>query len=501
MIHDGGYLHHDSMNEGQLQQNPLAELIRETADKAASGALRLARKRAKVVIYFENGAIVFAASNLRAQRLSEFLKRSQILADKQLAELPANATDEELANLLVQREIMKPEALGTIRASHVSEILRSTLLWTDGDWQFDSRIRVAGDTRVTIDTKRLLLESARRLSAADIASRFCEQTETLEMTQSNGYSAQLLPAEAFVLSRLTGTTALNELLAVSGLSEEETLRAVYGLAMAGLVQRSAWPTVEISSGPGPAEKPPLAAAKQSKDVGNVNEKIDLQTLFTRLDEASNHYDVLGIGRHASAEEVKQAYHTLARRYHPDRFHQSEAELRGRVDSAFARIARAYELLADQTSRAAYDAQYTAQSSADQASSPSETVRAAPSAKRSGGERAESSFQQGLAALQQNQAEPALRFFAEAASLEPRRARYRAHYGRALIDNPKTRRAAEIELKAAIALEPENTSYRLMLAELYKALGLRRRAEGEIKRALVADPKNEAARSLLSSLKK
>jgi hypothetical protein len=41
----------------------------------------------------------------------------------------------------------------------------------------------------------------------------------------------------------------------------------------------------------------------------------------------------------------------------------------------------------------------------------------------------------------------------------------------------------------------------MLAELYKALGLRRRAAGEIQKALAADPKNESARSLLSSLKK
>jgi Tfp pilus assembly protein PilF len=70
----------------------------------------------------------------------------------------------------------------------------------------------------------------------------------------------------------------------------------------------------------------------------------------------------------------------------------------------------------------------------------------------------------------------------------------------LINDPKTRRLAEFELKAAIALEPDNTSYRVALAELYKALGLRRRAEGELQRALTVDPKNAAARTLLASLK-
>lgn len=104
-------------------------------------------------------------------------------------------------------------------------------------------------------------------------------------------------------------------------------------------------------------------------------------------------------------------------------------------------------------------------------------------------------------MNQKQAAQATRFFGEAASLEPRCARYRAEYGRALINDPQTRRIAEIELKAAIALEPANASYRVVLAELYLALGLRRRAEGELQRATVADPNNEEVRALLARLKK
>ena len=85
-------------------------------------------------------------------------------------------------------------------------------------------------------------------------------------------------------------------------------------------------------------------------------------------------------------------------------------------------------------------------------------------------------------------------------LSPREARYRAHYGHALIRQPTTRRMAETELQAALALEPDNTAYRVMLAELYKQLGLQRRAEGELQRALAVDPKHQAARTLLLSLK-
>jgi cytochrome c-type biogenesis protein CcmH/NrfG len=85
-------------------------------------------------------------------------------------------------------------------------------------------------------------------------------------------------------------------------------------------------------------------------------------------------------------------------------------------------------------------------------------------------------------------------------LSPREARYRAHYGQALIRQPNTRRIAETELQAALSLEPANSSYRVMLAELYKQVGLHKRAEGELERALAANPKNEEARSLLLNLR-
>ena len=85
-------------------------------------------------------------------------------------------------------------------------------------------------------------------------------------------------------------------------------------------------------------------------------------------------------------------------------------------------------------------------------------------------------------------------------LEPREARYHARYGSALMRRHDSRRTAETELRAALAIEPDNASFRVTLAELYQQLGLRRRALGEVARALAADPGNIAARELLSNLK-
>jgi curved DNA-binding protein CbpA len=480
-------------SKGQLAQKPVAELIREIGEASASGALRLERDRAKAVVYFENGSVAFAASNIRAHRLLEFLKRTGILDESAAGSFAPQATDDEVLNLLVETRRIRADRVGTIRANHVAEVLRGVLLWTDGDWQFDPRVRIAGDTRVAIDVRRLLLESTRHLPATYLSSRFTDTSERLELAQANGQHPSLLPAEAFVLSRINGPTTVSELLSVSGMNQEETLQSLYALAICGVVKRAAWATPQFNGS--------AAATAAVKSDAVAEEKVDtLEDFFARAELAANYYDLLGVGHQASADEVKNAYHSLARRYHPDRFHQADAQLRNQIESAFARVAQAYEVLGDQSSRATYDAQFAAPA-APSASKGATRERSPASPKEPTASRGELSFQKGVAAINQRQPQQALRYFAEAASIEPRCARYRAEYGRALISEPKTRRLAEFELKAAIALEPDNTSYRVALAELYKALGLRRRAEGELQRALTLDPKNAAARTLLASLKR
>jgi molecular chaperone DnaJ len=63
----------------------------------------------------------------------------------------------------------------------------------------------------------------------------------------------------------------------------------------------------------------------------------------------DYYEVLGVGRNATADEIKKSYRKVAMQYHPDRNPGDKS-----AEEKFKEAAEAYEVLSDQDKRAQYD---------------------------------------------------------------------------------------------------------------------------------------------------
>src|SRR3954464_1415274 len=75
--------------------------------------------------------------------------------------------------------------------------------------------------------------------------------------------------------------------------------------------------------------------------------------FVRMENKNmakrDYYEVLGVNRDASEEDIKKAYRKLAMKWHPDRNPDNP-----KAEEHFKEAKEAYEVLTDAQKRAAYD---------------------------------------------------------------------------------------------------------------------------------------------------
>lgn len=497
---------------GQLSEIPLIELIREISAKRISGRLLLEREKVKVAVYFRSGKVSFAASNLPNLRLGSYFVKQDLISEEDLFYLGKKTPDFDLARTLISENKVTAEQVSQLQSTQVRDILLVALLWTDGTWEFDDHAHLNEVISFDTDVISLLLETLRGLPASFITSRYRNSNELFSPVAAPPGGANLSPAEVFVMSRVESPITLNDLVIGSGLPEADVQRALYSLAIVGLIRRQNWKNAfrevtvepEIEATPTPVVEPEPAIVE--------NEEASIEIFLERIAHAATHYEVLNVAPKTSSADLKIAYYDLARNYHPDLFRNNAASSIARIESAFARITQAYDTLRDPTLRANYDSRLDSQArtaklaqSAPKATSIHESTGAptrvgpADESKETPEERAESLFKEGFAALELGQRNVALGLLGSAARAFPEEARYRAYYGRCLAMHESTRRLAETEIQTALKLDPNNSEYRLMLAELYRDLGFTVRARNEAERAVAADQNNRKARELLKTL--
>jgi curved DNA-binding protein CbpA len=503
--------------QGQLGDSFTPILIRDLAEKGASGLLRLSHGKNIKAIFFEAGSPVFAISNLSADQLETRLLQKGLATPEQIQIAKDRADNpNRLGSILVEQGVLSRENLRVVVRDQVMEIIRSTFDWSEGEFVFDERIRAAHDVTIDCTTQDVILDGMRHCSrSGEIASTIAPTGSFVAATRASsnrGASGKLLPVESYVLSRVDSPTRVEEIAATTGMAEEDANRTICTLIAAGFLKVV-------------PNDVPMSEVNQSHD-SQLSEEVSRKLHFYTT---ADYYEVLGVTRNSSSGEIKKSYYQLAKKFHPDRHRQPEhTHLRTKLEALFARITQAYETLSEPALRGAYDTQlkrsptspsvdppiaeshlnpelaqhsiaaaaHTAPSNGSAGPPAEDSDNQEQNSSRSGstpGLSAEQLYKQGRARYDRHEYHAAVHLLREAVRLDPSKPAYHYHLGIALVRNPRTRREAEQHLSKAAELEPYNAQVRAKLGTLYKEAGLLKKSEHYLNEALSLDPENKLAR--------
>ncbi len=180
---------------------------------------------------------------------------------------------------------------------------------------------------LNLSTADIILEGTRRMDDIDAMRRDVGNSHGKLRHSENPLllyqKISLTPSEGFVLSRVDGVSTVADIAAISPLGEEETIRCIYGLVSAGVLEiQVAEPVAPVTESeekvdiPMPeAETLDRGAAAQPKPAGPTPEeeaiRNDILARHASLSTDTN-YDLLGISMNANTAELKKAYYAMAK---------------------------------------------------------------------------------------------------------------------------------------------------------------------------------------------
>ncbi len=244
--------------KGTLTSVSAAEVLSGVQRQQISGILRVQKGPGARQIFVDAGAMIrFAASTFPNESMTQLFKDKGGLTEDGLRQATAAKHAEELlGTTLVRIGLMARETLTALTEEHIRRVVHGALLMRDGDYQFQAgalpfREQLDGG----LSTAEILLEWSRDVpDLVWVKQRIGPDTAVVMLSRRppEGYQkVPLNPAEGYTMSRVDGRTTLRDICIVSPVGEETTLRALLGLAMAGILELPETP----GASPSPATAP------------------------------------------------------------------------------------------------------------------------------------------------------------------------------------------------------------------------------------------------------
>lgn len=185
----------------------------------------------------------------------------------------------------------------------------------------------------------------------------------------------------------------------------------------------------------------------------------------------NPYEILELAPGASADDIKSAYHRLAKKWHPDRFTGAE---KAEAEKRFRQLAEAFNMLKDAGRREELNRNLQPNPAATQVEASVQqapTSQAVPLYERT----AEDWFKEAEEAFETGDHEKALGLIQYCIRLEPEKTEYFVFLAKVLDEGGGDKKALVKALEAAIRLNPKDVDSTIRLAEVFQSVGMHARA--------------------------
>ena len=229
---------------GSLSMVPLAQVVKRVALEERSDDLQVNLGSAIKTIYFDHGRVVFAASNLKRDRLGESLIDAGRISRHEfvLATMLMKGSRRKFGQALVQAGVMSEEELGKQVGMQVNRIIMSLFKSHEGIYSFDERGTVIPvDLMVSLSIYRILLDGIRQMTNGKLILAGLPPLNTMvrvaEQPPFTISPRKLKPLEQSVLHTAGRGAPLVALIQQAGKEKGLALRACYALYAAGLLDR------------------------------------------------------------------------------------------------------------------------------------------------------------------------------------------------------------------------------------------------------------------------